>query len=244
MFPDLTPVGIVDVPGLLEVKLKTVTFSDATNTYFKVDNDPGDAAYEVGAQWSDSNMDGAITVVGEHQVPVGYVRSTLAAGAVPAVDSKIKISATFQRTQGTPTLGVWIRGDGPDGFKVPWTKATVVGDTITLDPIVMEGKFSDKVDHYPSFNIVWQYSAFAGLPGRVAGTSKNEMFVTLAKPDVDVPMYVTPLWLFCKSAKGSSTVDDSILKAFGAFEGTSAKTHPDLDPVYNDTSVDMFYYKD
>ena len=241
-------------PGVpLKAALQTVTFSSANGNYFDVKADPGDAPYKDAPHWNDPDTDGIINVVNvDRQLPVGYVQSTKAVAAsgtspaVAAVDSKIRVKATFKVTQGDAPNGVWVRGDGPGDYDVPWTKATLANNVITLEDTEMIVKLAAKVDHFPSFDIKWQFSTFGGLAPKDAGTSKNELFVSIAKSQLPADkMFVTPLWLFCKSAKGSEQVDEAITKAFiNGYEGKVATTHPDLDPLYADPARPMYYYKD
>ena len=242
---------VPDKPAVpLKAALQTVTFSGAN--YFDVVADPGDAAYAAKPHWNDPDTDGIINAVGvDHQLPVGYVR-----GDVPMV------SATFALKSVDPAAKTaLVRADGPGEYDLDWTVATIAGNVLTLPATALMKPLKNEVDHIRPATFVWEVCT--SLPAKdasAAGKSANEMFVILAVPtpvnssslgavaggamSVWPTMYVTPLWLFCKSAKGTTDADAATKATFAnGYAGTSVTTHPDIDPLYNDPALPIHYYK-
>ena len=116
---------------------------------------------------------------------------------------------------------------------------------VVLPETRVDNPLADKVDHFRTYDINWFISADGGITELAAGTSKNEMFVTLAIPEEGVLMYVTPVWLFAAGAKGARDQDAAIRGAFSMFETQAVKTHLDVDPLRaaTDPAVEMHYYK-
>ena len=240
------PMGQAKGPGVpLTAKLESVTFSGDTatgDTYFTVAADHGDPAYEATPHWNDLNWNGSIDLgaagAGEHQLPVGFVRK-----------SQVYIEAKLKITGGTPTDYAFVQASEPDGYDLPPTVCPINKATgyIEVPKTKLAKVLADKVDYIKGFNFTWKISTWNQPVASDAGQSKNELFVTLAPPQLTEPnLYVTPLWMFCSAAAGSTTEAQAIPKAFKPFEdatrGGGVKTYADPDPRRNDPSVPLYYY--
>lgn len=225
-------------PGeVFKAKLESVTFSGGNR--FDIKEDPGDPVIKAAPHWLDENRNFIIDVgSNDRALPVGYVRNDL-----------VKVSAKFKVTPGTAPGGfVLVRAVGSGKYHMPWTLAPVVGGEVRLPATALSKALDNKVDYIPEFKFKWEVCALRlGWPIKThAGDSKNEFFVTLAAPAPPAGhgVYVTPLWLFCKEAKGSTTKEQAVPKAFAAFEGKAVQTHKSLDPNRVDPPVPLHYYKE
>lgn len=249
--PALRPMGIVDVPGVpLKAKLQAVTFSGAPTETFKVEPDPGSLEYGGPEQWYDQDANHIIDFTDDagnpidHAAPVGYVRG-----------STVKVSAKFVLTSVPPTAKTaFIRADGPGEYDLPWTVGTIDGGVLTLPETPLLKALKNKVDYIPDFRFKWEVcTSWFATDKSSAGESTNEMFVTLAKPTIAATdsMYITPLWLFCSGAIGTTNSADAIVKAYSPYTRHLVKTHKDLDPLRNPVvpksnlpqSVPLHYYE-
>ena len=199
--------------------------------------DPGDPDFLAAPHWYDANANGRIDQAGDRTLPVGFVRG-----------SQVSVAATFKVTGGTAPGGfVLVHGDGPGDYDIPWTPARIADGVITLPETALTVPLANTVDYSADFKFKWEVSTFQfpWLVKSPAGASTNEFFATLATPNpTNVPIYITPLWLFCSAAKGSATVADAISKAWTPFAGKNVKTHASLDPMRVDPSVPLHYYKE
>ncbi len=246
------PRGDAEGPGApLTAKLESVKFTagqmSRTNSFW-IDEDPNDAPYIKDFHWFDKDLDGLINHAGDHQLPVGFVR-----GSKIYVEANIKLA-----TGGNGLQSVLVKADNPDGYNLAWTEAPVVDGYVKLPRTLLKKQLPGKVDYVKNFDFKWIIEPTHEPLTTEVGTSTDELFITLATPKpprlpyisggmeatADPRIYITPLYLFCSGAAGSTSTAAAGAGAFKSFEGQNVKSYDDPDKVRNDPALKMCYYSD
>lgn len=203
--------------------IMSVSFEGKGNTIVTPDPvknpDNGGRPYTT-PDWLDNNLDGTIEPKkGERQFPTSYVR-----------DSTPVFSATVVMSAAPPKgTTVMIRGSGPDKINIPATAATLNGAKATITNVKASAAFPNKIDYYPSFEIKWETSTDGGKTWQSAGSSDNEIYVTLAAPQTTL-RYVTLFYIGTLQADGDDKVDDTI-KDVWAYFATNSIQRADTTPL-------------
>lgn len=188
--------GVITDPGgpgdptIVAAKIKEVTF--AGTDLIPIVADPGTPSYPTGAQWLDSNTNGIIET-GDRALPIGYPRN-----------KPVVVSARFAITQTAPyyySTNLMVKATvtqnlpQPVYFSIPWTTVTVSGDgtELIMAPVTILDPFPTFVN-YGTLTLNWEFSNNGGESPVNAGTSANELYVTLAAPST-TPVYHTLLHL-------------------------------------------------
>ena len=171
----------------------TVTEVEYLGDVIRISADPGTPQYPMtGPQYRDNNADGIIEPEqGDLQLPVAYPRNSWV-----VVTAKFKVETTLM--QGPPGTGVvTIEGfSESSGIVIPQTQVSWDGGGyVTLPPTSSYyNRLPNVVQYYPGFGINWSLSHNqAGQSDFIpAGANFNEMYVTLAKPNIS-PVYHTSI---------------------------------------------------
>jgi hypothetical protein len=202
--PASTVLTITEVP--LVLSLREVTF---WNHHVVYANDGDQGPYQ-GPHWLDGNGNGDLADAGDRSHPVCYTRNT-----------KMQVSAKFAATSPVPVQGyVWIKGTGPNdpygkSLSFPEVQISLTNLEAYMGLTVASNPFQDEVGSYQPLSIFWSFSVDNKATWVAAGTSQNEVFVTLAAP-IATPYYGL-LDLSCAVAQGQkeeSTVFEYGWKCF------------------------------
>jgi hypothetical protein len=216
------------MPGgyVTALMVKTVDFRDDT----LVKADPGRITYptENGQpEYRDADTDGKIAITAtvdddgnitpptEWAVPTAYARGTKAAAT-----ATFQVKGTGPGYQGEDSSYVWIEGlwqsYGVSGLMFPKEKAYFSTDSdgakIATYPLTQtKTEIPNYVDIGRTAGIAWRFSRpSAPQSWTSAGTSMNELFVTLGKPDE--PVYHTAVMLSTRPSLGATTSEEVIDK--------------------------------
>ena len=180
-----------------QLELQSVTFFGPD--FIKVVQDDG-SDYPT-PQWERTNPSPS---------PVGYVR-----------DSRMVVEVTLQAVAAISDGPVYIKGDGPDGMEFPVVQDTLNGGAVTA--ALQSDILPDYVEYWDSseFQVTWFYARNADGPWYEAGTSQNQLYVTLGPPKTSLmnpsPVYHTLIHLGSKNARvenSESLVVDKIWDEF------------------------------
>jgi len=188
-----------------DVDLKEVCFSGANYYDVRLDDDTDDYC---GPHWQDNSspLDGDADDQGDRKYPACFTRNTKMKTCVKVI---VAPAAAFGGT-------VQIRGDGPGNLDIPATTATVVGGEATTSEVECSNAFPNQVQRYASLDIAWEISPNGGGSWLGAGTSKNEMFITLGTPGC-AKRFRTVLYLATKN--GGTDEDTCLSNTWASFSG-------------------------
>jgi len=212
---------------VLDVNVKEVSFSG--DNYHDVSVDTG-GTYSA-PHWQDNStpLDGDANDAVDIKYPACFTRNT-------KMKTTVKIVGEDISEYGSP---VKIKGDGPGNLDIPETTATVVGDEATITNVECPNAFANEVKRYGEadrLKIDWYIHD--GSQWHPAGTSDNEVFITLADPACATD-FRTVLYL---ATEGSSATTESacITDTWANFSGP-ADVHAwdETNKVY---SRDLHYY--
>ena len=218
-----------------------VTEVEYLGDVIRIAADPGTPAYPMtGPQYLDNNADGIIEPEqGDLQLPVAYPR-----GSYVVVTAKFKVETTLM--EGSPGTGeVKIEGTSDSsGIHILPTIASWSGDYVTLPPTSSMNTLANVVQYYPSSGYPYSQSGFginwtishnqAGQSGFIpAGASFNEMYVTLAAPNI-TPVYHTLIHLSVPISAAVNAADEPtiIAQTWKIFQ-TKNVTNKQVDPMFN-----------
>lgn len=205
---------------IFTLSLSNVTFSGALHSVLK---DDGSGAYPV-PHWTTAT-----------NYPVCYTRNT-----------KFTVAAVFAILPAGYSGGVRIRAEGPDGMKPPDVVASASGGVLSFPATEADMPFPDKVNFYNKMNLSWKCAGPSGTNFTGAGTSLNQVYVTLADP-ISV-LYHTVVDVACRNAVGKSAATDVVngiwddfagpIPGVLSFKGVEMKYWPDgySTPKYFDTA--------
>ncbi len=220
------PGGPTWTPVVVNAKVREVTFAGAD--LINIVADPGTPAYPAGPQWVDSDLNGVIDAPGDRALPIGYPRNT---------DSVVSARfSAFEALWPTPpsNYSLMVRGTSatttaePVYYVVPPTPVTLEGGDLVLAPTTINNPFPTFVN-YGTLPIDWQWSNNGGLTWYAAGRSENELYVTLAAPDVN-PVYHTFLHLSVPISAQYPAVTESrvVTETYKSFQARTIKTRHNL----------------
>jgi len=149
-------------------------------------SDDGSTEYEA-PHWSDPDADGDAS--DGHSYPVCYTRN-----------SNMVISAKWTLLPEGLSSNVVIKGTGPSGLNFPETNVSVSGDEVTIHDVLCENAFADEVDFMDPMSIDWDLRLVSRDVWLDAGTSTNQMYVTLGDPVDDVTLHHTVIRIGCENA--------------------------------------------
>jgi len=200
----------------IKVDLKEVSFSGTDYRAVRIDDDSDDY---VPAHWQDNTVpldgdaDDAVASpptagqpVADKKYPVSYTRN-----------KKAKVEAKFKVSPVPAGASIKVKGDGPSSLDIPATTATIAGDTITLSATEMSGAFANNVDYLATMTIAWKVSFDGGSSWFDAGSSANEVFVTLGVPGC-ATRFRTVMYLACKTT-GGTDASTCLANSWSSFGG-------------------------
>ena len=201
---------------ILKVDLKEVSFSGTDYRAVRLDDDSDDY---VPAHWKDNTVpldgdaDDAVASpptagqpVADKKYPVSYTRN-----------KKAKVEAKFKVSPVPAGASIKVKGDGPGSLDIPATAAKIAGDTITLSATEMSDAFANTVDYLAPMTIAWKVSLDGGSSWFDAGSSANEVFVTLGVPGC-ATRFRTVLYLACKTT-GGTDASTCLANTWSSFSG-------------------------
>jgi hypothetical protein len=174
--------------SVISLSVRAVTFGGSTRHGVLKDDGTGEyPSTGTNYHWTPTNS-----------YPVCYTRNT-----TPTVwDAFTVLPTNF-------TGSVKIRAKGPDALDVPETTAqlTFTSTLFAVFPsfVNFSASFTNTVHFYDQMGLQWEYAAGAGTDFAPAGSSSNQVYVTLRAPTNGVPVYHTVVHLSCKNATGQST---------------------------------------
>ena len=180
-------------------ELQSVTFSGSDSEFIKVVQDDG-SDYPT-PPWERTNPSPS---------PVGYVRN-----------SHMKATVTLQTAGTIPDKTIYIKGNGPDGLEFAAVQNTLTGGSVTAT--LQSTTLPDHVDYLDTseFQVTWSYAHSADGPWYEAGTSQNQLYVTLDTPKTSLvnpsPVYHTLIHLGSKNARGESSESLVVDKIWNEF---------------------------
>lgn len=135
--------------------------------------------------------------------PVMYVRG-----------DTMTVTVEFQAIPDDGSGTLYVKGDGPGNLDFGPVAVSVSDDTVTIT-LTSANAFADQVDFFDSLAITWAYGLTSSGPWKEAGTSENQVYVTLGQPQTTV--YHTLVHLGCKNADGETTKDGTVDKIWSEF---------------------------
>ncbi len=182
---------------VVDVRLKEISFASTSlnmHTVYK-DNVTG---YYSAPHWKDDNLDGNP----EREYPICFTKNTTMKASV-----KFYISSTSG-------INAKIKGDGPGNLDFPPTTATVGTNELSISDVTCSNSFANAVDFFDPMLINWQVSFDNGITWCDVRKSKNQTYITLAKPDFGgIPglfLFHNLVHLSCKYADGQDNPDDCV----------------------------------
>jgi hypothetical protein len=208
----------------LTAQVYSVWFTGENGDQFEVTPDPGEPSFRPGPEyphWLDLNLDGDTNDADEGAAPVGYVRN-----GVMEVKPYISVSDIIPFT-----LDPMIRGSGPDGINLPATYARAIGPNYVTADMVASVPFGNAVNYYPEFTINWEVAPDFGLTWIPAGSSSNELYVSLAAPTIST-VYHTYIYLSVAYSVGATTEAQIIADTWaGQFPSRTVKKIGTNEPL-------------
>ena len=191
---------------VLDIRLKEVEFSGSA--FHEVLEDNG-TPYG-GPHWQDNSspLDGDANDPGDRKFPVSYVRG-----------SSSRLTARFLVAEPDLVDGPWlVRGQGSDGIRVPESEAEVSTDSIQISEVPASGAFPNTVAFLNTLDIEWEVSPDGGETWFEVATSKNRVYVTLARP-VATNLFETLLDIAARNADGLAEPDSVVAAIWSDFQG-------------------------
>jgi hypothetical protein len=196
--------------GEFNINLKEVSFSGAG--YNVITKDDGSKDYGP-PHWQDNSspLDGDASDEEDIRYPVSFTRNTTMKVALKFVlDSMIEFDDIVK-----------IRGHGPNNLYFPETKATFDGNDLIIADVECSNPFPDEVRFFDPLEIVWEVSPDGGTTWFHAGTSKNQVYVTLSDPLIT--MYHTLVHIGCTNASQKTRADQVVTKIWSEFSDLDVK---------------------
>jgi hypothetical protein len=204
----------------VKINLREVSFSGSNN--HTIISDDGSLTYSF-PHWKDNYpYDGIATNQNERQYPICFTGN-----------SQLNLSCKWYFEPSSLSETIKFKATGSDGYNFSTVTVEPQGNEIVLSNITSTKQLPDAIDYLSELSLNWQMSFDDGQTWYDAGTSKNQMYVTLDDPVDDTPMYHTIVHLGCKNGEGHSNVDSAVEAIWSDFT--------DLD-VKNVNGVVMNYY--
>jgi len=166
--------------------------------------------YRTYGHWVDNNNDGVIQPGQEDmQLPAAFLRATkgtVDVRVIPISDPAAVLPDELE-----------LRGFADDGITFPATPAKRGADGVFNFVIEASHAFRDTVWHYDDFAVRWQIR----VPGggwRELGTSRNDIYLTLAEAFDDDPLPHTLVHIGSKYGSGSTTRDELMKQVWTYFQ--------------------------
>ncbi len=199
------------------LQLDSVTFT-GTNGCYDVLNDTNGVAYPT-PQWANNEADGTV-----QSYPVLYVSG-----------SSVEAQALFKSLYDAFPCPVVIHGHASNGMDF-WETNTP-GSWLLVTPFSTTAFPASRVDFLNPLSIQWSYA----VPGRSefigAGTSANQVYVTLRAPTNGVQLFHTVAHLACENP-GATTDDQAVGNTWAFLAGPANVTTWDRTPLtYYGTST-------
>ena len=218
---DCPPPSITIGPESAEaegLKVVSVTFSGTGMS--TISRDDGSGPYPA-PHWQDLSVppDADNNDIGDHAIPVAYVRGTTMA-----------VSAVFSVTLAQPLTGpVTVTGTAtaPGGPYVFETTATVAGGTITITDVPADKVLVNTVEYFDPMTIDWTITPSAGetLDCDSLSTS-HQVYVTLGAPIAGTTLYETVVHLGSNNGIGYTTEADVIAVIWACFTDREVRRKP------------------
>lgn len=114
-----------------------------------------------------------------------------------------------------PGITIKVKGDGSSNLDFPETTATISGNDVTIVATECSNSFVNEIDFFDPMSIAWKVSFDGGATWNDAGTSANQIYVTLGDPLTTV--FHTLAHLGCKNADGENTAANCTAKIWNEF---------------------------
>jgi len=213
-----------------EAIITQLTFLVADGSIYTVEKDAG-GNYGT-PHWKDTSdpPDGDADDAGDQNYPACYLRG-----------SKMKVSTVFTLAPGVPAppqANVRVRGFGPSAGKDDHGQE--LGDldfgavqpsssgngVITVENHACARSFQNKISFYNRMALRWEISLDAGNSWHQAGTTRNQVYATLAEPTA-ANLYHTVAHVSCLAAKDQSQSQDTIDKIWDHVKGMVVRNWKD-----------------
>jgi hypothetical protein len=203
---------------ILKVDLKEVSFSG--DKYHVITADDESETYTA-PHWVDNSnqLNGNADDPGDVKRPVAFTRNT-----------KPKVSAKWIVQPSGLNVSFKLKGQVPNCISFPSTIATLNGNELTITGVESAAAFVNEVSFFDPLEISWQFSVDNGATWLDAGTSDNQVYVTLSDPLTTV--YHTLAHLGCKNAQGETTEANTTAKIWQEFTDRDVRRVDGLQLTY------------
>ena len=118
-----------------------------------------------------------------------------------------------------PALSAKFRGGGPGDLDFPETTALIEGNEMTITDVECLTAFANQVGFFDPMSIHWEVSFDGGNTWHDAGTSKNQLYVTLDDPLEGATLYHTLVHVGCHGAAavGADTASECVAGIWSEF---------------------------
>ncbi len=225
--------------GVVAISKAVVTHVEYLGPVIRIAADPGTPAYPMsGPQYVDNNADGVIDpAASDLSLPIAYPRN-----------STVTVNATFKvETEFYPGPAVdgnvWIEAYGLSGMFFP-KPATWTGNTVTVTGLSSNQPLENYVQYGEAseLHFVLRRSVPDGFRPIYAGKSVNEIYVTLAAPNIS-PLYHTYLHISIPNAAAVQAVAEAVVidQTWKSFE-TRTIQNKHINPAFS--GKPLTYYKE